>query len=119
MILFFVGIVEMAIATYWTRFVTSANVRMTGVVTGVNFAIWYFVIRQVVENLDNWHAIVPYGAGCVAGSMLGVALDVDALMLRFFRRHGRATRKTSAVRIKRAKAEPAVSPIAADYEHPR
>lgn len=118
MILFFVGIVEMAIATYWTRFVTSANVRMTGLVTGVNFAIWYFVIRQLVENIDNWHAIVPYGAGCVAGAMLGVAIDIDVIMLRVTKWYARVTKKTSAVRIQRAKAGTAVGPIAIDYDHP-
>ncbi len=119
MILFFVGIIEMAIATYWTRFVTEANVRMTGVITGVNFAIWYFVIRQVVENLDNWYAIVPYGAGCVAGSMLGVAIEIDAIIVWLTRMYDRATSRTSAVRNHKGKAEPAVSPIAVDYEHLR
>lgn len=117
MVLFFVGIIEMAIATYWTRFVTEANVRMTGVITGVNFAIWYFVIRQVVENLDNWYAIVPYGAGCVAGSMLGVGFEIDTVIAGLTRLYDRATRKASAVRIKKGKAETAVSPIAVDYEH--
>ncbi|HSD12612.1 MAG TPA: hypothetical protein VLC10_03570 [Patescibacteria group bacterium] len=119
MILFFVGIVEMAIATYWTRTVNDANVRMTGVVTGVNFTIWYFVIRQVVENLDNWYAIVPYGAGCVAGAMLGVAIDLDQIINRITRLRDRATRKASAVRIHKGKADTAVSPIAVDYEHLR
>ena len=86
MILFFVGIVELAIATYWTRSVTATNVRSAGFVTGINFIIWYFVIRQVVENIDRWQAIVPYGLGCVAGSMIGTAIDVDAVIRRIKRR---------------------------------
>ncbi|HTK04699.1 MAG TPA: hypothetical protein VL500_03885 [Candidatus Eisenbacteria bacterium] len=117
MILFFVGIIEMAIATYWTRFVTNANVRMTGVVTGINFTIWYFVIRQIVENIDNWQAIVPYGAGCVAGSMIGVAFDIDVVMartLKWFRK----TKKPTAVRTQKAVTPSVPGPIAIDYEHP-
>ncbi|HTM68480.1 MAG TPA: hypothetical protein VL426_04215 [Candidatus Binatia bacterium] len=116
MILFFVGIIEMAIATYWTRFVTNANVRMTGVVTGINFTIWYFVIRQVVENIDNWQAIVPYGAGCVAGAMIGVAFDIDDVIAAVLKRIRRARRKT-AVPTHQATAK-AAGPIAIDYEHP-
>lgn len=93
MILFFVGIVELAIATYWTRSVTATNVRSAGLVTGINFIIWYFVIRSVVENLDNWQAIVPYGLGCIAGSMIGTAIDVDAVICRIMRRKASPTQE--------------------------
>lgn len=118
MILFFVGIIEMAIATYWTRFVTNANVRMTGLITGVNFAIWYYVIRQLVENLDDWYTIVPYGAGCVAGAMLGVAFDLDVLMTRAAKWYARRVKVTTAARLNRTKASRAPGPIAIDYDHP-
>lgn len=118
MILFFVGIIEMAIATYWTRFVTSANVRMTGIVTAINFTIWYFVIRQVVENIDNWHAIVPYGAGCVAGSMVGVAIDIDVVIARAAKLLTRKAKKTAAIRTQRSGPGKVPAPIAIDYEHP-
>lgn len=77
MILFFVGIIEMAVATLWTRSVNRASARLTGLVTAVNFTIWYFIIRQVVENIAHWEAIVPYGLGCVVGSMLTVKFNLD------------------------------------------
>jgi len=118
MILFFVGIIEMAIATYWTRFVTNANVRMTGLVTGINFTIWYFVIRQIVENIDNWQAIVPYGAGCVAGSMIGVAFDIDVVMARSAKWLKRMAKRSTAVRTQKAVTAKVPGPIAIDYEHP-
>lgn len=73
MILFFVGIIEMAIATCWTRTVSKANVATTGFITAINITIWYFVINEIVNNLNNWNAIIPYTAGCVLGSMIGVA----------------------------------------------
>ena len=118
MILFLTGIIEMAIATYWTRFVTNANVRMTGLVTAINFAIWYFVIRQIVENIDNWQAIVPYGAGCVAGSMLGVAFDIDVVIARAAKALRRMMKKSAAVRNHRSPTGKVPAPIAIDYEHP-
>jgi hypothetical protein len=71
MILFFVGIIEMVISASWTKAVSKASVGYTGAITTVNILIWYYVIRVVVENLDNWFAIIPYTAGCVIGSMLG------------------------------------------------
>ena len=73
MILFFVGIIEMTIATCWTRTVSKAEVATTGFVTAINIIIWYFVINEIVKNLNNWNAIIPYTAGCVIGSMFGVA----------------------------------------------
>lgn len=71
MILFFVGIIEMVIAAFWTKAVSKANVAVTGMITTVNIFIWYYVIRQVVDTLDAWYKIVPYVAGCAIGAMLG------------------------------------------------
>lgn len=71
MTLFFVGVVEMAIAASWTRFVSRSNVMMNGVITYVNIFIWYYVIDQVVNHLDGWQAMIPYAAGCAIGSMIG------------------------------------------------
>jgi len=71
MSLLFVGIVEMIIVATWTKAVSKSNVVQTGLVTSVNILIWYYVLRQVVENLDNWGAIVPYTLGCAIGAMIG------------------------------------------------
>jgi uncharacterized protein YebE (UPF0316 family) len=75
MSLFFIGIVEMVIVALWTRAVTKANVVLTGLVTGINIFIWYYVVGQVIDNLHNWRMIVPYGIGCAIGSMIG-AIDL-------------------------------------------
>lgn len=71
MTLFFVGVVEMAIAASWTRFISRPNMVMNGLITYVNIFIWYYVIDQVINHLDGWQAIIPYAAGCAIGSMLG------------------------------------------------
>lgn len=97
MILFLIGIVEMVIATFWTKSVAKANTAMTGAITFVNIFIWFYVIQQVVENLDNWTALVPYAAGCTIGAMLAAA-DYGAFLKKFRRLLALARRQTKGVR---------------------
>jgi glucose uptake protein GlcU len=107
MILFFVGIVEMAIAASWTRFVTKSNAVMNGLITYVNIFVWYYVIDQVVNHIDGWQAIIPYAAGCALGSMLGGAepKKLRRFALKMYRRVAgrparKVTKKTVAARIR-------------------
>lgn len=102
MTLFFVGVIEMIISASWTKSVSKANIALTGAITSVNIFIWFYVIRVVVENLDNWFAIIPYTAGCALGAMLG-AVDQEKLMKRI------RTRLTAL----RAKAAPVQKPTKA------
>ncbi len=86
----------MIISASWTKAVSKANVALTGAVTTVNILIWFYVIRVVVENLDNWLAIVPYTIGCALGSMLG-AVDREKAVRRcreLLRSPIRGTRKS-------------------------
>jgi len=71
MVLFFVGIIEMAISAAWTRMVSDNRTLPTGVITMMNIFIWYYVLNQVVNNINGWHVIVPYALGCACGAMLG------------------------------------------------
>ncbi len=97
MTLFFVGVIEMIISASWTKSVSKANVALTGAITSVNIFIWYYVIRTVVENLDNWFAIIPYTAGCAIGAMIG-AIDQEKVMKRLRRMFAAAKAGTSTVR---------------------
>ena len=81
MTLFFVGVIEMIISASWTKSVSKANIALTGAITSVNIFIWYYVIRVVVDNLDNWYAIIPYTAGCAIGAMIG-AVDQEKVKKR-------------------------------------
>jgi len=96
MALFFVGVIEMIISASWTKSVSKANVALTGAITSVNIFIWYYVIRTVVGNLDNWFAIIPYTAGCAIGAMLG-AIDQEKVMKRIRTRYAAMKAKTSPV----------------------
>jgi len=107
MILFFVGVVEMAIAASWTRSVTKATPVLNGLITYVNIFVWYYVIDQVVNHINGWQAIIPYAAGCALGSMAGTSdlKKVRKLAKRLLRRvlgrnARRVTRKTVAARLR-------------------
>ena len=107
MTLFFVGVVEMAIAASWTRFVTKKNALMIGLITYVNIFVWYYVLDQVLNHLDGWQSVIPYAAGCALGSMLG-ALEpktLRSLVRKTSRRVlgpkvRKVTRKTAATRLR-------------------
>jgi len=73
MILFFVGIIEMAIVSVWTRTVSDSKVMASGLVTVVNIFIWYFVLQAMVNNLNNISLVALYAAGCAIGTMIATA----------------------------------------------
>ena len=68
--LFFVGILEMLIATAWTKFVTKAQVAASGLVTMVNILIWYYVLEKIIQDISNWKLVLLYAAGCSIGTVI-------------------------------------------------
>lgn len=110
MILFFVGVIEMTISAMWTKSVAKAEVASNGVITGVHLIIWFFVLQQVVDNLHDWAAIMPYMLGCVAGSMLG-AMD-NRKLKRKLRKMFRVRKAAK----QQKKAVPVTYPTLVEYE---
>jgi len=70
MILFFIGIVEMLIASFWTKMVSDTKVMGSGAITIVNVLIWYYVLESVLQDLGNWEVVLIYAVGCAVGTML-------------------------------------------------
>ncbi|MDD4995090.1 MAG: DUF5698 domain-containing protein [Patescibacteria group bacterium] len=73
MILFFIGFLEMIIATAWTRVVTKAQIMASGFVTLVNIFIWYYVLQRIISDISNTQLIVIYALGCAIGTMFCTA----------------------------------------------
>ncbi|MFA5248341.1 MAG: DUF5698 domain-containing protein [Patescibacteria group bacterium] len=71
--LFFVGVLEMIIATVWTKTVTDKLLVASGVTTMVNILIWYYVLQQIVDNIQNWHLVILYALGCSLGTVICTA----------------------------------------------
>lgn len=90
MMLFCVGVVEMMIASAWTRAVSSSKVWPSGVITMMNIFIWYFVLQTVIEDITNWRIIVTYALGCAVGTMI----TTDFFSRREKARRRRDRRKT-------------------------
>jgi len=70
MMLFFVGLIEMIVATIWTRFVSRGQLFASGGVTFVNILIWYYVLQQIITDMSNMTIVLLYAAGCATGTML-------------------------------------------------
>ncbi|MFA6594134.1 MAG: DUF5698 domain-containing protein [Candidatus Buchananbacteria bacterium] len=70
-ILFFVGVVEMLVATLWTKAVTETKVWSSGAITMVNILIWYYVVQTIVDNVNDWSLALLYALGCALGTMVG------------------------------------------------
>lgn len=71
--LFFVGVLEMIIATAWTKTVTEKMLLGSRVITMINVLIWYYVLQQVVNNIQNWMVVILYALGCALGTVICTA----------------------------------------------
>jgi len=68
MMLFFIGIIEMFIATLWTKAVTETKVFASGFITMINILIWYYVLQTIIDNINNWYLALFYAFGCALGT---------------------------------------------------
>lgn len=81
MTLFFVGILEMIIATIWTKFVAENKIFASGAITMVNIIIWYYVLQTIVYNINNLYLVLLYGLGCSIGTVL------SNLIFKYYRKY--------------------------------
>lgn len=70
MVLFFIGVLEMIIVTFWTKLVVETRVIASGVVTMINVLIWYYVLQAIVDDINNWKLVVLYAFGCAVGTVI-------------------------------------------------
>jgi len=66
--LFLIGILEMVIATIWTKVVTKTKILASGTVTMVNILIWFYVLQTMVNDINNWKLALLYAFGCALGT---------------------------------------------------
>jgi len=72
LILFLVGVLEMWVASAFTESVAQRKVVKSGIITFVNITIWYFVIRVVIDDIQNIWVLILYATGCSVGTMAKV-----------------------------------------------
>lgn len=73
MLLFFIGIVEMLIVTFWTKMVSETRIWPSGFITMINVLIWYYVLQKIVDDIQNWQVAVLYAFGCSIGTVISTA----------------------------------------------
>ena len=66
--LFFIGILEMAIVTIWTKAVTKTKILASGAITMINVLIWFYVLQTIVNDISNWKLALFYAFGCAIGT---------------------------------------------------
>jgi len=64
----------MLIVTAWTKTVSNTQVLASGFITIVNIFIWYYVLRVVIDDINNWQLILLYALGCALGTVLSTYL---------------------------------------------
>lgn len=87
LLLFVIGIIEMIIATVWTRVAVSSRVVASGLVTFINILLWYYVLTVIVEDISNTSLAITYAAGCAVGTMLVTSFSGASSRGRAFLQH--------------------------------
>ena len=72
MLMFLIGMGEMVIATLWTKYVAETRIAASSTITILNIFVWYYVLRMVMEDINNFSVIVFYALGCGLGTALSL-----------------------------------------------
>jgi uncharacterized protein YebE (UPF0316 family) len=103
LMLFLIGVLEMFIATAWTKVVTKTKILASGSITMVNILIWFYVLKTVVNDINNWHLALLYAFGCAlgtSGSTFVFSLVEEKKLNKVFKKlHFNKATKTSAILI--------------------
>ena len=91
MFLFFIGMAEMVIITLWTKYVAETKVTASTLITFVNVFVWYYVLRMVIEDINDFSVITWYALGCAAGTAISLILPTH--LERYIKKLKRMRRK--------------------------
>ena len=70
LVIFLIGMAEMVLSTLWTKYVQEKSVIGSTAVTMVHVFVWYYVLRTVIDQIDNIGIVVAYALGCGLGNIL-------------------------------------------------
>jgi hypothetical protein len=74
LLLFLVGVIEMIFVSALTESISQGKVLRSGLFTFINIAIWYFILRLVIDDITDISVLFIYGLGCSFGTMFKVYL---------------------------------------------
>lgn len=74
MLIFMIGMAEMVLSTLWTKYVQEKSVVGSTAVTMIHVFVWYYVLRTLIDQIDNIMIVVAYAFGCGAGNIIAIIL---------------------------------------------
>jgi uncharacterized protein YebE (UPF0316 family) len=75
LIIMVMRICDVSLGTLRTIFVVQGRKYFAALVGFVEVLIWVFVIRFVVQNLDQFQNLIGYAAGFALGNILGITIE--------------------------------------------
>lgn len=75
LIIMVMRICDVSLGTLRTIFVVQGRKYFAAIVGFVEVLIWVFVIRFVVQNLDQFQNLIGYAAGFAVGNILGITIE--------------------------------------------
>ena len=73
--LFVVGIIEFFLGVVDFKLTQRSKMLLSALCTVAGIYIWYFIIRTVIDNIDNLLLITSYALGSGAGCYLALRVD--------------------------------------------
>lgn len=74
MLILFIGMAEMVFSTLWAKYVQETRVYASTMVTVAHVFVWYYILRTVVDQINNIGIVVMYAAGCGIGNFLAILI---------------------------------------------
>src|SRR3989344_351724 len=107
MLIFLIGMAEMVLSTLWTKYVQEKSVVGSTAVTIIHVFVWYYVLRTVIDQIDNLSIVLFYALGCAIGNMLAIYLG------EYYSKKKIAARRSHKTTTKRGVTIPAVPTLIA------
>ena len=70
MLIFFIGMAEAVLSTLWAKSIQETRMYWSPVITMMNVLIWYYVLRTVLEQVNDVSVVLMYALGCGLGNFL-------------------------------------------------
>jgi uncharacterized protein YebE (UPF0316 family) len=74
MLIFCIGMAEMVFSTLWAKYVQETRVYASTMITVAHVFVWYYVLRTVIEQVNDISVVVMYAAGCGMGNLLVIMI---------------------------------------------
>lgn len=108
MLILFIGMAEMIFSTLWAKYVQEARIWASTVITMSHVFVWYFVLKTVIEQLNNLTIVFMYAIGCGLGNMIAIAAGEYFTKRSAHKKRGKKEQKLAEQQVATVSAMPAL-----------